>query len=42
VVQNFGVENEIVSLKTAILDKDNEIVALRSIIQEFGGSIPQV
>jgi len=38
VVKYFGVENEMVSLRTSILDKDNQISQLRAQVSELGGT----
>ena len=35
VVKYFGVENEMVSLRSSIMSKDQEIVALRSTIENL-------
>ena len=35
----FGVENEMVSLRSSILEKDNQIAALQATVQKLTGSV---
>lgn len=39
-VKYFGVENEMVSLRSSILEKDNQIASLSQQVQDLGGQSP--